>query len=63
MLVEELVSAITNANNGEYSLTAEDTTEWPLGILVMDIEYTDTLGFIHSTETFEIDVLKDVTYD
>ena len=62
-LVTELVFAAVDLANGSFTLTAEDTTEWPTGTLSSDIEYTDGDGIIRSSETYEIDVEGDITYD
>lgn len=62
-LIAELSFEITDGINGKYTLQCEDTTDWPLGKLFTDIEYTDLLGSVVSSETFEIYVIRDITYD
>lgn len=52
---------------GKYTLSkayddiTDGTALWPIGIHRCDIEYTFTDGSRSSTETFEIEVLQDVT--
>jgi hypothetical protein len=62
-LIAELDFTAVDLAAGEYSLSYDDTTEWPLGRLSTDIEYTDSTGIIRSTETYIISVIRDVTYD
>ena len=68
---------ITNASNGQFNLKSEATytstptgqlaTEsWPLGILNVDVEFTDTSATpdsVSSSETFTITVIEDITRD
>lgn len=58
-LVFLLVSSTVDSST--YKLTFEDTTEWPIGKLNCDIEYTTNLGQIISTETFYVECVKDST--
>lgn len=46
---------------GQYLIKDLTTQDWPLGALHADIEYTTDDGTVISTETFQIDVLKDET--
>jgi len=62
-LISELVFGDIDITNGEFSLMAEDTSNWPISELESDIEYIDTMGYSHSTETYTVEVIKDVTYD
>ena len=62
-LIAELEFTAVDLVNGEYKLSIQDTTGWPLGELVSDIEYTDANGDPRSTETYYIDVIRDVTHD
>ena len=66
VLIEELTIAATGAA-GQYLFTATDTNIWlPQGYssrsLIMDIEMS-TGGIISSSETINIEVIKDVTYN
>lgn len=68
---------ITNASNGQFNLKSEATytstptgqlaTEsWPLGVLNVDVEFTDTSATpdsVSSSETFTITVIEDITRD
>lgn len=60
-LVADLGVTITNAAAGQYQLTKNDTTSWPVKDLSCDIEYTTDSGQIVSTETFTISCKADVT--
>jgi hypothetical protein len=43
-------------------LYADETTKWPLAKLECDVQFTRTAdGFIRSSETFIVDVVRDVT--
>lgn len=35
-------------------ITAADTAEWPLGVLLFDITFTDASGFVRSTPAVEV---------
>ena len=66
---------ITSAANGQFNLKSEATytstptgqlaTEsWPLGVLNVDVEFTDTSATpdsVSSSETFTITVIEDIT--
>lgn len=68
---------ITNAANGEFNLKSEAayaalptgqlaTEDWPLGVLNVDIEFTDTSATpdsVSSSDTFTITVIEDITRD
>lgn len=60
-LIADLVVTIIDAPNGAYSLFMDDTTDWPDGRLFCDIQYTTDSGQVISTETFTIEVHRDVT--
>lgn len=62
VLVSDLEVTITDGPNGQYRLYKEDTASWPSDNCFMDIEYRDDGGFIRSTETIGVRVVKDVTY-
>lgn len=42
-------------------LTNTNTTGWPIGVQELDVQFEDTDGFVQSTETILVDVIKDVT--
>ena len=52
---------VTDAVNGEFEMLVSDTTAWEIGIYQCDIQYTNASSIIESTETFEIEVIQDVT--
>lgn len=67
-LVADLVVEWVDPTAGTYELWAPGNaraTDWPLGNLPVDIQYTDpTPGarpLVRSTETFYIQILKDIT--
>jgi hypothetical protein len=43
------------------SETAARTTLWPVGAVVCDVQFVDTLGDTRSTQTFNLDIIEDVT--
>ena len=67
-LLSTLAVAKTDPVNGEFDLTEEDTSGWPIyrpgsptHSLYMDIQYTYPSGTIESTDTLMISVKEDVT--
>lgn len=68
---------ITSATDGEFNLKSEAaytttptgqlaTVSWPLGVLNVDIEFTDTSATpnpVSSSDTFTITVIEDITRD
>lgn len=56
VLVEETQTPFT------FQLTVHDTTNWPIGSLLTDIQRTSG-GIIQSSETMSFKVEKDVTRD
>lgn len=62
-LVLALTVTVTDSATGLYKLSATpaQTALWPANPLLCDIEYTDSSGFVSSTETFTIDCRKDIT--
>lgn len=64
-LVQAFTFALIDASAGQYSLgaAAAETTSWPLGVSLCDIEYTDIDGNVSSTETFGVNVVQDITRD
>lgn len=63
-LIAQLTVNITQTTpDGVYTLTyPTGTSTWPVGLLECDVQYTNNAGIIISTETFEINVLRDVTH-
>jgi hypothetical protein len=60
-LVQNFTVQYTSPATGVYRLVANDTTAWPIKDLECDIEYLTSGGQIVSTETFTIQVAKDIT--
>lgn len=68
---------ITSASDGQFNLKSEAaytttptgqlaTESWPLGVLNVDVEFTDTSASpesVSSSETFTITVIEDITRD
>jgi len=68
---------ITSASDGQFNLKSEAaytttptgqlaTESWPLGVLNVDVEFTDTSATpdsVSSSETFTITVIEDITRD
>lgn len=63
-LIAQLTVNITQTSpTGTYTLTyPTGTSLWPVQVLECDVQYTNNAGVIVSTETFEINVLRDVTH-
>jgi hypothetical protein len=63
-LVYEFLVTKTNAGSGVFSLsaTAAQTATWPLGSLLIDIEFIDPTGFVISSQTFTMQLVRDITY-
>ncbi len=56
------VSVLQSTPTGIYTLSSPTSTAtWPIGDLECDIQYTNGSGVIISTETFIINVVRDVT--
>ena len=62
-LICEFTVQVLEAAAGHYQLSAADTRTWPPGHAAMDIEYRDAQGVIRSTETLNVQILKDETHD
>lgn len=62
-LVQAMTITVTNASAGEFTITAAntETDDWPLGNLDIDVEFTEASGAVSSSETFTINVIKDIT--
>lgn len=63
-LVYEFVVTKTDAVNGVFSLSATpaETASWPLGSLLIDIEFIDPTGYVISSQTFTMQIVRDITY-
>lgn len=63
VLVQALTVTKTDPTNGQFTLTSTDTeTEgWPIANLEVDVEFIEDTGVVSSSETFNINVLKDIT--
>jgi hypothetical protein len=62
-LICEFTLTLLDPTEGHYRLSAADTRGWPPGNAAMDIEYRDAHGVIRSTETLNVQILKDETHD
>lgn len=60
-LIADVIISSDDFSTGNYYLSVEDTSYFPIEKLECDIEYTSTDGTIMSTETFYINVIKDIT--
>lgn len=60
-LVADLELVWIDRAYGSYQLQAKDTTSWPVGALLCDVQFTDPEGFIASSETLTIKLLADQT--
>lgn len=63
VLVDNLVTSITNAATGSYTInkSAVSTASWIVGDHFMDIEFTTSAGSVMSTETVRIKIETDIT--
>lgn len=63
VLVSDFDVEWVNRTQGTFELWADDSTNWPVGELHMDIEYKipGTRELIRSTETIKLNMLEDVT--
>lgn len=52
---------VTNLVGGLYEVKVLSTTGYAIGEYQVDIEYTDSLGVIQSTETFKLKIEIDIT--
>jgi hypothetical protein len=60
-LLADCVIVKTDAINCISSLTVLDTTAWPIGEVLTDVQYTLPDGRVSSTATIKINVVVDVT--
>lgn len=63
-LIASLTVTKTDSSNGVFSLTAtaSATATWSLGTHSVDIEFIDGSGFVVSSQTFTLQLVKDITY-
>lgn len=63
-LLQELTVEKTTPASGEFTLsaTASETSDWPLGTHQTDIELIDDNSFVVSSQTFDVQVVRDITY-
>lgn len=61
-LIDSMVVTKSESSTGVFTLapTNSDTSNWPIGNLLCDIEFTQS-GNIRSTETFGIVVVEEIT--
>lgn len=60
-LLTNIDITVTDEDNGGYSLSVADTSLWPLGVVSFDIQYIIN-GKTTSTETVEVEIVKDITH-
>lgn len=62
-LVQSVTVTVTDASAGEFTVTAAstETDDWPIENLDIDVEFTEASGAVSSSETFTINVIKDIT--
>lgn len=61
VLIVDCDVTITDAAEGQYTVRVDDTTEWPVGSLLWDIQCIDTANIVKSTDTVKIRVVADIT--
>ncbi|MGO4763807.1 hypothetical protein AB4120_14820 [Cupriavidus sp. 2KB_3] len=61
-LVKELAATWIDATQGLYALVGGDTTEWPIGRSVFDVQITDPSGRRYSTNTEILELEWDPTH-
>ena len=64
ILIANLTVTKLNSSQGQFSLTATptQTAAWPLGAHLVDIEFIDNTGYVVSSQTFTLQLVKDITY-
>ena len=62
-LLQALTVTITDAATGAFTVSATpaQTETWAVKTYDCDIEFIEVGGEVNSTETFQIDVIKDIT--
>lgn len=63
-LIAEFTVIKIDSAAGQFSLsaTAAQTASWSLGSHSVDIEFTDGTGYVVSSQTFTLQLVKDITY-
>jgi len=63
-LIASLTVTKTDSANGVFSLTATaaSTASWSLGTHSVDIEFINDSGFVVSSQTFTLQLVRDITY-
>lgn len=63
-LIASLTVTKTESTSGVFSLTATaaSTASWSLGTHSVDIEFIDQNGFVVSSQTFTLQLVRDITY-
>lgn len=63
-LIAELTVTKTDSPNGQFSLTATatQTASWALGTHSVDIEFVNDVGYVVSSQTFTVQLVRDITY-
>lgn len=63
VLIASLIPEITQTSpTGSFKLKGSNTQTWAIGTHECDIQYKTAAGTVVSTDTFEIEVAKDITY-
>lgn len=64
-LLQALTVTITDAATGAFTVSATpaQTETWAVKTYDCDIEFVEADGEVNSTETFQINVIKDITRD
>jgi hypothetical protein len=64
-LLKELEVIMIDETNGVFSLNcpAEETRDWTPAPYQCDIEFINPLGFVVSSDTFPVTVVRDITRD
>ncbi len=60
-LVGDAVVTKVVAANGEYKARINNTILWPVKRLSYDVQFTDSTGYVESTETIIINCVEDVS--
>ena len=62
-LIDDLVVSWVNpVTTRSFVVSKIDTTAWPVGPAVMDVQFVRNDGYTKSTATIEINIIHDVTY-
>jgi len=63
-LTDSLTVVIVSLENGQFNLSATpvQTASWSLGSHSVDVEFIDAGGFVVSSQTFTLQLVRDITY-